>query len=820
MRSLTSLALASASVLALVSTAAAQTVGGQTAAAQTPAVSAPGSAGLGEVIVTARRRSENLENVPQTVEAVSGDTLHKLAILRFEDVEEAIPGLSLSSSNNGYDAAASLRGVSFNDETDAQPTVALYLNDAPVQALFLFQSMFDVGQLEVLKGPQGTTRGISAPSGAITLTTQKPGLSAYGGYVDTTLTDLHGRNLQGAVNIPLIKDVLALRVSAAVDENQADGVHSIHNDTEPDSRTRAVRASLLFKPNDRFDGDIVYQHLDRRLTTFTQVSGPGQGSATDPAITPEERLSVQNGANQIHQHFDVLTAETTYHFEGQRLTYVGSYQSLKLATNNAENTGDVVPGIEAYEDAVLAQTQTTQEVRLASEPSPRHFIDYTIGGFYNWQQNKGVVNTPGPLLYGAFGTNPNVVDLQAYNPSYQIPVIANAPSTLQEISVFGNATLHLDRQTELSMGLRQIWSISNSRIDVVTGNGLINLGGAVSCASLGAEPGPNPGDCILPTAGVVDNLASHASKTPLIYNLSLARHLTRNLLIFFDTGTAYRPPVVSATIQGALASSTLPVLQALTFHPAEDSRSYEAGFKSTWLKDRARFNVSLFRQDFTNLIIYVPGIDYFNTVAGEVNNVGLVSSVNAQVQGFDVDSAIRITPEWTLSAQMSYADGRIHGSLAPCNVTGSGGQPVFNTAGLISLCPGGSSSRLPLWNANLQSEYVHPLAGRLDGFLRILANYYPQNRDRVEPDFTVGAYSLVNLFVGVRSPAQGWEASVFARNAFETRRALDIQPIQLDLNTSLGTIFPQLIHPSGYYQTQETPRREVGVNLHYAFGPG
>jgi iron complex outermembrane receptor protein len=94
-------------------------------------------------------------------------------------------------------AAASLRGVTFDVNTTAEPPVALYLNDAPVQA----NALFDIGQVEALKGPQGATRGVSAPSGAITAT-HKPDLSEFGGYADVTLTDLQARNVQAAVNIP------------------------------------------------------------------------------------------------------------------------------------------------------------------------------------------------------------------------------------------------------------------------------------------------------------------------------------------------------------------------------------------------------------------------------------------------------------------------------------------------------------------------------------------------------------------------------------------------------------------------------------------
>src|SRR6202008_1744074 len=135
----------------------------------------------------------------QSVHAGTADSLQKLNIKQFQDVQYVVPGLSLSATSQGYSSSASLRGVTYDVSSGAQPTVALYLNDAPVQANSLFQSLFDIGQIEILKGPQGTTRGVSAPSGAITVTTHKPDLSEFGGYADVTMTDIHGRNAQGAI---------------------------------------------------------------------------------------------------------------------------------------------------------------------------------------------------------------------------------------------------------------------------------------------------------------------------------------------------------------------------------------------------------------------------------------------------------------------------------------------------------------------------------------------------------------------------------------------------------------------------------------------
>jgi iron complex outermembrane receptor protein len=498
-----------------------------------------------------------------------------------------------------------------------------------------------------------------------------------------------------------------------------------------------------------------------------------------------------------------------------------SLQEGQLDGSSVGDVGNLLPGITIAQDVHSSEIATTQEVRLASDPAPGRFIDYTVGAYYSWVDNGAPVATPGPLLPGAFGLVPGI-DLAAFNGAYQVPVLINAPNTAQETSLFGSITFHLGDNTELSGGIRHIWSIYTSNVSISTGDGLINLGAigipSAPCSLLGALPGPNPGDCLLQSAAVVSNLATRYASTPNIYNVSLSHHFTRNFLAYATTGTAFRPPVASPGIQGALANSPNPDLSTLTFHPAETSRAYEVGIKSTWLDDRVRFNAAIFRQSFNNMTLYVPNIYYINTVSGAPSSFSFTQSVNARVQGFDLDTAFQVTPEWTVSAQMSYADGKVQGSLVPCNIYDASGAPIFNTEGLVSLCPGKAASTLPLWNATFQSEYNHPVNDDLDGFLRVLATYYPENKNRAEPNFTVPNYSLVNLYLDVRSHDGAWEASIFARNAFNTQVATDISSTPADLTAVLSTAFSSLIHPSGYNQTKMTPMREVGVNVHYAFG--
>jgi iron complex outermembrane receptor protein len=827
MQKFITLLLAGASFAAIASSASAQ-------AGPASAAAPADDATLSEIVVTARRKSESLQEVPQTVSAVTADTLQKLNIQQFRDIQSVVPGLSLDTNTNVVLSSASLRGVTFDVVTGGQPTVALYQNDAPVQAAFMFQTMFDVGQIEVLRGPQGTTRGISAPSGAITITTRKPDLEQFGGYVDVTATDQHGRNVNAAINVPIIKDVLALRVAGVIDENEAGGVRSVFVPLRPKSRTNAVRTSLSFEPSDLFNANVAYTHLDLDNQIFTQVSGPGAPPLT-PALSPFDRASPAGVLPHIAQHLDLVTTQIDSRIFGQHLSYVGSYQHQKEAGTVDRDSGDpgsILLGIPHLERDSLHQTQTTQEIRLASDPAPDRFFDYTVGAYYNWQEAGGGSSSTASYLPGAFGSPAAAPSLAAFNSQYVIPVNIGIPSTNQETSLFGSLTLHLGDKTELSGGIRHLISITSNETSIVTGGGLIALPAAAlglpSCA-VGHFGSTYPGFCDLPVPGgqVVQDLRTRSSERPNIYNISLSHHFSRDFMVYVNTGTSYRPPTASV---GLFNGNNDPTLNALTFHPSERSRAYEVGFKSTFLNDRARLNFALYQQKFHNLTILVPGVPYIsNSGSGsQLQEFNFTASVDALVQGFDIDGAFQITHDWNISGQLSYADGRVQsGSKVPCNdsnfdgVADSGAVTSISQfpAGVsVALCPGGSISRQPYWNASIQSEYTHPVTDSVDGFIRGLLSYYPQNKNRVEPNFTVPNYSLVNLYAGLRSHDGAWEASIFARNAFQTKEVTDLGQQQLNNTNTALSFFPTLAHASGYYFTTVTPRREVGVNVRYAFG--
>jgi iron complex outermembrane receptor protein len=537
-----------------------------------------------------------------------------------------------------------------------------------------------------------------------------------------------------------------------------------------------------------------------------------------PALSVKDRLSLEDRPDTLRTRNDIVVAQLDSRIFGQHLSYVGSYmnQKNKIAGGTLHDLGNLLPGVDFKNSSDSVYENTTHEIRLASDPEPGRAFDYTVGAFYQYRKEDGNFLQDVRLNSGSFGPPTAAPNLAAYDPSYTIRSNSTFPGSLQETSLFGSATLHLDENTELTGGVRHIWSISQRSLSTTLRASNVNIGLPIPCTAIpnaGLQPGSAPGICVIPARAIPGGPPSRTSETPTIYNISLSHHFTRDFLVYADTGTSYRPGPTTIGLQGAIATTTDPRYVSLHEHPAEHTRAYEVGVKSTWLDGRARLNAAVYRQKFSNLPIQVPNVAFFNTTNSSVSSFNFTQSVDALVQGFDIDAAFQITHDWTVGLQGSYADGKIKGSLVPCTIPGA----TLNATDLVSLCPGGSSSRLPLWNASLQSEYTRPVADNMDGFLRGLFTYYPENK-RQEPGLTVDNYGLLNLYAGVRSHDGAWEASIFARNVLNTEKATDISPVEENLTGQLSASYSSLIRPTGYYQTSMTPAREVGINFHYAIG--
>lgn len=245
--------------------------------------------------------------------AVSAETLDKLNIRDAKDITSVVPGLQLAPGVSVSGPTTSLRGLNVDVTASGNNgTVEFYLNDAPISAGVVLQSLYDVGQIEVLRGPQGTLRGRVSPSGSITFTTRRPNMDEFGGYIEGTATSLDGLNVNGAVNVPIVKDVLAVRVAGLAENNDGNRIYSINNpNVGPESRTRAVRASVRFTPTSNLEFNASYAHLVKDSKLYDQVESANLATGAPLAagatlITAAYRASVEDVPLNNHQAYDIF----------------------------------------------------------------------------------------------------------------------------------------------------------------------------------------------------------------------------------------------------------------------------------------------------------------------------------------------------------------------------------------------------------------------------------------------------------------------------------------------------------------------------------
>lgn len=187
---------------------------------------------LEEIVVTATKRQERMQDVPQSINVVGGEQLQELSILTFQDIKQLTPGLNLSRSS-GDEQSVSLRGVKMpnGNSSNATNTVDVYFNEVPQSVFSSFSSLYDIGQIEVLRGPQGTLRGRTSPSGSVLVTTRRPGFDVWEGDLQATVGTGGVANIQGGVGGP-VSETFALRVAGVFDENDGNRVKNITLDEE------------------------------------------------------------------------------------------------------------------------------------------------------------------------------------------------------------------------------------------------------------------------------------------------------------------------------------------------------------------------------------------------------------------------------------------------------------------------------------------------------------------------------------------------------------------------------------------------------------
>ncbi len=793
------------------------------------------------IIVNARRANESLQDVPVSVQVVTGDSLAKLAITSADEVSKLAPGLNLTQG--GSNSKVTLRGVTWQNASGT-PATPIYFNEVPFDPATTIQSLFDVGQIEVLRGPQGTTRGAPSISGAVTISTRKPNLNEFGGYIQGLYGEGDHTNLQGAVNVPIIKDKLAIRLATNIEDSNGDRVFSVNSAVQPKFKDRSYRATVLFEPTDTLTFQGMYQQRKTLKLQFGQVTGsgsPGSPAASGglvpaipanfngPALTVADRASVQDLPSRTPEHIDLLTFNASWEVLGHNLTYnYGRQFTRTKSTFLAQDVLNILPKFENFLTFTNPSVPNfrTHEIRVSSLPDPDRPFEYDIGWFS--KRSGGILNVSAPAYFlgafggafGAPGTPPGVVT----TPDSRYVLENTTDINIGQVfdSFYGNVRYQLTDRTELSGGLSIVRDRVPVALDVTTFPARLV---ATPLAALRGLPCPGipgvaltglvnsfyPGFCDkeLP-AGIGNATQRNNSKyTDALYNFSLSHKFTEDLLVYATTGTSFRTGLPAINNPGLPTDLVTP--------DPEKAKSYELGAKFS-VGRKLRINAAVFQLDYVGQLTQFQGVTYRNAVTGQpaTTSIAFYRNIDAKVRGAELEIAANPVENLSLGANFSYSKIKGQGGSVPCN---DAARPI-TVENPINFCPslkGQVLNQQAPFQATFNGSYEVPFTDSIGGYLRFNVNYQGNNPNfgnfRTAPNVfkSTPSFAIVDLFAGINGGDGAWNLGVYAKNVFDK----DVELVRGNTNNTVFGFYPA---NDGYDTVGLNAPREVGVTLRFAFG--
>jgi len=659
---------------------------------------AQNSAALGEIVVTAQRREENLQDVPLSVTAVSGDQLGAITAggVDIRGISGRVPSLLVESSFGRTFPRFYIRGLGNTDfDFNASQPVSLIYDDVVLENPILKGfPIFDMERVEVLRGPQGTLFGRNTTAGIVKFDSVKPSDVA-GGYGKISYGRFNAMNVEGGFGGPLGEKV-SVRVSGMY-QRQDDYVDNVvPSKTTKDAfegyKEYAARIQFLIKPSDDFDVLLTgqFRSLDGTARLFrANVFTRGQEGLN--ANFNRYRVST-DGKNEQRVDTQNITARMTYDAGPVSFVSVTSYW-----TGNATSVGDVdggfganflprnlygpgeIPFTAETRDSVPNLKQFTQEFRIASNNDGP--LSYQAGVFY-FNENLDIVSKN----YSTMGDPNNAVD--------GVNIIVSQAQKSKAYGLFGSMTYQLTDQLSVTGGLRY----NDDKRDFV---------------AVRSKDSQFPGFLQNPLGTVRRNV----SDNNLTWDLSGTYAATDDVNLYARVARGYRAPSIQGRILFPPATSR-PLESGVTVGQSETITSYESGIKSTLLDGRARFNINGFYYELKDAQL--------TAVGGGVNANRLINADKVRGYGFEADIEFKPVPQLLLTAGLSYNNTSIQDTGL---TTAACGATRVDTFPNVSLCTpldpivvaaapfsaaivnidGNSLPQSPKWIANWTARYGVPV---------------------------------------------------------------------------------------------------------------
>ncbi len=766
------------SIIGLASAASAA----QAQEAPAPRTTAADQSTVEEVVVTAQKRSQSLQDVPISISAVSGDALAQRRTTDFSELQKLTPGLSFSGSNTPRGAGVAVRGVGTVSFSDAiEGSVGIVLDGVPIGRQGAgFTDLADLERVEVLRGPQGTLFGKNASAGIINIVTKRPSkaFTFDGGVSYGEDADLHVR---ADVSGPLGWDGRVRGRLSAYDTSR-DGY--IANQATGEKLNERGEYGLRGKVEVDLTSDInllvTADYTDRDVkccmwTTRTYGSGlfasgfniiRTQQIANGIVAGPENLTVREDAPNYERQQTRGLVGELNWKLPGGfTFTSITAARSWHEVDNN--DADQTTLNILDLNHGAINQRQFSEEARLASPTGGR--IDYVVGVFYFNQGTRNDSVQRGSLGLDLLGVIPAGRGL-----TFSRDAILKVNT--ENYAAFGDVTWHVFDRARIFGGLRETHEELATSFNRFTPPGNLQW--------------PN----LPPFAGT-----GRTSDTATSWRIGAQYDIQPRIMGYATIARGYK----GQGFEVGLDQSYIRVVQA------EIPTNYEVGIKSELFARRLVLNVSAFRTDFENyqaqtLVTTTAGLAFDTANAGSV-----------VTQGVELDFTAVPVRGLTVSGGLSYLDATFDSfKVANCYT----GQAV-NGVGCIQTSPGVYSQDLsgrrlpntPHWNPIVNVRYERDLRTGVSAFGSLGWTYrsdalLAQNQD---PLSLQKAYSLVDGQLGV-TLRDRVTLSVYAKNIFDQRYAESIFDTPFDTGSPTSRGGTSQFIPIGAFRT-------VGVALDFRY---
>jgi iron complex outermembrane recepter protein len=620
--------------------------------AATASVTAPGAEPargqnqLGDIVVTARRISENLQDVPVAVTAFSGETLQQQGVKTVRDVALLTPGLYIQPNPSASSAPIiTIRGqVQADVVATVDPSVGTYVDGLYwARAYGANSDLLDVQSVQTLKGPQGTLFGRNTTGGAFLVQTNDPTFNGFSGLVSATYGRFNERAATGVINLPIVDDRVALRVAGSVRKrdgfyrNAPDGVRYGNVDRY------TVRAKLLLKPTDNLSfllsGELFQQ--DEQVQPFylsyaapVSFQGPvpvsglatlayGIGVGVDP-VTAKARLdafTAQNGSsdtsninsrNEVFAKAQTLTGTATLDTFFGAVKLIGGYRKVQARSPiDVDGTPQTILSTGPITGRRYQQElqQYSGEFQVTGS-TVNDAVDFAAGVLYFYED--GMDGSQSVALGALNPNNPNISDGFVKNESF---------------GMYGQATWHVTDRLSVTGGLR--YSIDDKAI-TLRNRAFSAAAGAFVCTLTGAAPAPG---CEISRSDEFDGVS---------YTAIVDYKFSDDMLGYVKTARGFRSGGQNLRASG---------LSGIAFQPfqPEVATTYEAGLKSEFFDRRVRLNLAGYYTTTTNIQratnVVAPG---GGTVVNIIGNAG-----KQRVYGGEIELTAQVTPEFQVGGSIA-----------------------------------------------------------------------------------------------------------------------------------------------------------------------